>query len=192
MALTVNQHEIQHMNEIAKKLGCEFRFDPVLNKRIDGKKYSDPVTYRISPDDVVRLDMESPERFDAYQEFCKRTGDQMIRSNKLILCGAGRSSLHITPEGTVLPCSMLMNAGVSVREKPLKEIWEIHFQEILDMERDFKLVCDSCTLHTVCDQCLGWSFVEYGIINKHVEYLCDIMKMRASSFPFLKRNEVNA
>ncbi len=187
MALTINQHEIGMLDRIAKELGCHFRFDPLLHGRIDDRDYSEPEQYRISPEDVVRLDMAFPQRMKEHEQFCeKMVGKPLPMSDRLITCGAGKSSLHIMPDGRVLPCSMLINAAVSLRDKSLKEIWQKDMKNILDTKKDFSLQCDHCSLLNLCGQCAGWSYVEYRRIDRRVQYLCRIAHKRAESFPFLK------
>ena len=185
MALTINRHEMHELERIAGELNCHFRFDPLLHKRIDENDYSDPVRYRISPEDVVRLDMEFPERMEAHEEFCERMVGEPVRSDKLITCGAGRSSLHIMPDGTVLPCSMLINRGFSLRLHPLDEIWFSLIPTVLAERRDFHIICEDCGLRNLCGQCPGWSYIEHGRVDLEVPYLCRIAHKRAESFPFL-------
>lgn len=189
VALTINQHEMRQLNDIARGLGCEFRFDPVLNKRIDARTRTRPEEYRITPEDVVRLDLEFPERMKEHEEFCEKLVGEPDASRKVITCSAGRSTLHILPDGTVLPCQMLITMGWSIRERPLREIWEREFQKILDLERKFDLDCDRCGLQNLCGQCAGWSYVEYGRTDAQVQYLCDIARKREQSFPFLKGDD---
>jgi radical SAM protein with 4Fe4S-binding SPASM domain len=186
MALTINQHELHRLDAIARDLGCDFRFDPILHRRIDTNTYSVPEKYRLSTEVVTQLEMEFPERIEAHKEFCESMAGRTIEDEKLITCGAGRSSLHITPDGIVLPCSMLIGEGVSVREKRLEDIWDIHFERVRNLRKDFELECDSCSLRNVCDHCPGWSFVEHGVKDKKVQYLCDIIQMRASSLHLME------
>ena len=186
MALTINRHEIHQLDNIARGMGCEFRFDPILNKRLDDRKYSDPVKYRIPADDVVKLDMEFPERMKEHKEFCERMVGEPTKSDKLITCGAGRSSINILPAGMALPCSMLISRGESIREKSLREIWELDFQKLLDQKKDFSIKCDYCSLQNLCGQCTGWSLLEHGGSDKVVQYLCGIAQKRAETFTFLK------
>ena len=186
MAMTMNRHEMHGMNEIADELGCHFRFDPLLHKRIDAGTYSDPERYRLSPDEVVMLDTEFPERMQAYKEFCQGTVTEGKESDTVIDCGAGSSTLHVMPDATVLPCAMLLNKGISLRKKALKEIWDSDFLCVVREKKKFCLKCDSCALQSFCEQCAGWSFVEHGRIDCEAQYLCNIAHKRAESFSFLK------
>ena len=188
MALTINQHEIEAMDRMAREMRCEFRFDPMINKRLDNNTYSDPVAYRISPEETVRLDIRFPQRIKEFKEFCERMVYAPVKSDRLVNCGAVGSCMQISPDGMVLPCSMLIKMGISLRERSLKDIWEVHFQKIIDLKRNIHLKCDHCTLENLCGQCAGWSLVEYGEVEREVQYLCDIAQKRAEVFPFLNDN----
>ena len=189
MALTINQHEIEAMDRMAQEMRCEFRFDTMINKRLDSNNYSDPAAYRISTEDTVRLDTEFPQRMKEFKEFCERMVRAPVKSDRLINCGAVWSSIQILPNGMVLPCSMLIKMGLSIRERALKEIWEVHFQKLIDLKRTSFLKCDNCTLQNLCGQCAGWSLVEDGEVEREVQYLCDIAQKRAEIFPFLNNNK---
>jgi MoaA/NifB/PqqE/SkfB family radical SAM enzyme len=60
MAMTVNQEELQTMKKYAEDLGVSFRFDPLVNPRLDGSK--GPCNFRLSPEEVLRLDLNDEKR----------------------------------------------------------------------------------------------------------------------------------
>ena len=60
MAMTINLGEIQRMKEYADDLGVSFRYDPLVNPRLDGSKR--PCNVRLSPEEVVRLDLNDENR----------------------------------------------------------------------------------------------------------------------------------
>jgi len=70
IAMSVNCHEIKDMKKYSEGLGIKFRFDPVLNSRLDGGK--SPAYYRLSPDEVIMLDVINEERFKEWREFCEK------------------------------------------------------------------------------------------------------------------------
>lgn len=185
MALTVNRHEIETMDRLARELGTEFRFDPLINKRIDGNTFSEPWKYRISAEDVVRLDMAFPERMEAFGEFCGRFAGPPSKNDRLYRCGAGVNSIHINPYGKASGCSM-MTEGYSLREHGLRWVWQEGIRSIVNRVKDFALPCDDCSLANLCGQCPPWSVLESGDEKKEVTYLCEIAKMREREFEFLK------
>lgn len=186
MALTVNQHEIEAMDKMSQDLGCEFRFDPMIQKRIDDNKSCKPEKYRISPEDVVRLDMMFPKRMEAHREFCKKFIGKPQNTESLYQCGAGKGSLNINPYGIVMGCMMMTMEGFSLKEQGLKWIWEQGILSIISQKKDFPLPCDDCSLINLCGQCPAWSILEYGDVRKELTYLCKIAKKRGDEFDFIK------
>jgi len=185
MALTINQHEIEAMDRMALELGCEFRFDPMLNKRIDDNVFSDPAKYRISPEDVVRLDKAYPKRMEEWKQFCEKFVGEPVKSDKLYQCGAGLGMIHIDPYGILKGCMMMRRDGFSIREHDLKWIWDEGIPLVINQKKDFSMTCDGCRLLSLCGQCPAWSLLENEDISNKVEYLCEIAKVRARDFEFI-------
>jgi radical SAM protein with 4Fe4S-binding SPASM domain len=184
MALTINQHEVEAMDNMARELGCEFRFDPMLNKRIDDNTFSDPVKYRISPEDVVRLDKAFPKRMEEWKQFCDKFVGEPIKNDRLYKCGAGLGMIHCDPYGAVKGC-MMNKDGFSIREHDLKWIWDEGITSVVSQKKSFSLPCDDCHLANLCGQCAAWSMLESGDIKKEVEYLCGVAKARKNDFEFI-------
>ena len=185
MALTINQHEIEAMDKMAQELGCEFRFDPMLNKRLDNHNFSDPVKYRISPEDVVRLDKAYPKRMDEWKQFCDKFVGDPVKDDRLYKCGAGLGMVHINPYGIAKGCMMMTKEGFSVKEHDFQWLWNAGIFLDITRKKDFPLPCDDCNLANLCGQCPAWSIVESGDIKKEVTYLCKIAKIRAREFEFI-------
>jgi MoaA/NifB/PqqE/SkfB family radical SAM enzyme len=63
---TINRHEVYAMKRFAEEdLGVEFKFDPLVNPRIDCSQ--SPVAVRLSPEEVVALDFHDPSRAGEYR-----------------------------------------------------------------------------------------------------------------------------
>ena len=189
MALTVNRHEIAEMDRMAREWGCEFRFDPVIQRRIDGGAYSAPENCRISPDNVVRLDRMFPKKMDEYKKFCKHFVKKPRADARLYRCGAGVGSIHVNPYGSAMGCSMMLQDGFSIRKHSLGWIWDEGIRSVIEQKKDFRLPCDACRLVNLCGQCAAWSLLENGTAEKEVTYLCRIAKMKEKSFDFLEERD---
>lgn len=181
MALTLNKHEIGAMYKMAEDFGCEFRFDPFVQRRIDDHTYSRPEIYRISPEDIVMLDMMFPEKIESYKELCDNFLKEEHKEKKyLYQCGAGIGSMHINPYGMAMGCMMMVRDGYSVKEHGLRWIWEEDIASVINQKKDFVLPCDECNLINLCVQCPAWSILEYGSAEKEINYLCETAKKRAN------------
>jgi radical SAM protein with 4Fe4S-binding SPASM domain len=182
MVLTINQHEIEAMDRIARKLGCEFRFDPMLNKRIDDNTYSDPVKYRISPEEVVRLDKAYPKRMEEWKRFCDKFVGEPIRDDRLYKCGAGLTTSHIDPCGNLSICSMASKEVYNLRCGNFIEGWYDFIGSMREKAPGMESKCRTCNLAFLCGQCPGWSQVEHGDDESPVDFLCTIAHKRAETF----------
>ena len=185
MALTINQHEIEAMDVMARKLGCEFRFDATIQKRIDNNMFSAPGKYRISPVEVVNLDRMFPKRMEEWQRFCDKFVKGAVTSDRLYQCGAGLGTIHIDPYGMAKGCMMMAKDGFSIRKHDVKWIWDKGILSVINQKKDFSMPCDECHLLNLCGQCASWSIVENDDIKKEVTYLCEIAKIRSKKFEFI-------
>ncbi len=116
MAMTVNQEEIHQMKAYAHDLGVSFRFDPLLNARLDGSK--SPCHFRLSPEEVVRLDLNDEKRIKEWQKLYDKSKG-LFPNDRLFLCGAGVSTFHIDPYGRMSVCIDARLAG-GLRSRPRK------------------------------------------------------------------------
>jgi radical SAM protein with 4Fe4S-binding SPASM domain len=185
MALTLNQHEIEAMDKIAQGFGCEFRFDPLIQKRIDNNKCSEPERYRILLEDVISLDMMFPKRIEAYRKLCENFTGTTRNNDLLYQCGAGKGNMHINPYGIAMGCMMMIGNGFSVREHSLRWIWEEGIASVINQKKDFSIPCDNCSLINLCGQCAAWSILEYGDTKRELTYLCEIAKKRGRELEFI-------
>ena len=61
VAVTINRHEIADMQRFAEEeLGVGFKFDGMINARIDCSH--SPLDVRLTPSELVQLDLEDPVR----------------------------------------------------------------------------------------------------------------------------------
>ncbi len=80
------------------------------------------------------------------------------------VCGAGRSYLHITPDGAVWPCVMFPMALGHLREHSLREIWDNspERQAIVRWKNKDRGACTTCGGSDVCFYCPGEAFKHTG------------------------------
>jgi len=179
MVMTSNHDEIFQMKEYAEELGVKFRFDPILNPRIDGSKT--PCNFRLSPEDVIKLDLADEKRVKEYREFCEKFV-KPFRSDNLYVCGAGISTFHIDPYGKMSPCEMSRFQGYDLRSGSFQEGWYEFIPKFLDLKPTGDYPCGRCELISLCGQCPGWAWLENSDPEAPVEYLCQIAHLRAAAF----------
>jgi radical SAM protein with 4Fe4S-binding SPASM domain len=179
MAMTLNHDEVFQIKEFAEGLGVKFRFDPVLNSRLDGSKA--PCNLRLSPEEVIDLDLGDEKRVKEWQRFCEKfIGPHP--SDYLFVCGAGLSNFHIDPYGQMTACLMTRFREYDLRRGSFAEGWYQWMPEFLKLKPTGDYPCGKCDLIALCGQCPGWAWLEHASPESPVDYLCQIAHLRAQAF----------
>jgi radical SAM protein with 4Fe4S-binding SPASM domain len=180
MVLSLNKHEIGDMRAYAENLGIDFRFDPLLNARLDGG--SDPIQLRIPPDEVVALDLADKRRMKEWLSFMQRFGSAPSDPGMLYDCGAGLAGFHVDPYGNMTVCMMSRYRKYGLRQGNFTEGWHEFLPRVREQTRTRISPCSSCHLISLCGQCPGWGHLESGDPEEPVEYLCEVAHLRAKAF----------
>jgi len=160
MVLIANVDELPGMKEFARKLGVAFRFDAMVNPRSNGDK--GPCQWRLSPSEVVQLDMDDQPRLEALQEFCKEFMAEKQSNHPLYSCGAGLTSFNITPYGNMQICGMLFQSGPDLRHQPFAQGWQGLLAGHQQDSTSDRFRCRKCELAPLCSQCPGLAMTEHG------------------------------
>jgi radical SAM protein with 4Fe4S-binding SPASM domain len=187
MVITLNQHEIRDMQNWARELGVQFRFDAVLQPRLDGSRT--PCTLRISPEKIVELDLADERRLKEWKSFWERFHEPPANPAELFHCGAGINMFHIDPYGNLSACMMARNPSYNLPAGSFAEGWQDFLSTVRAQKRQGQQPCAACSLISMCGQCPGWSQVEHGDQESLVEYLCRIAHLRAEAFGLLSKAE---
>jgi radical SAM protein with 4Fe4S-binding SPASM domain len=179
MIMTMNKSEVRDMKSYAESLGVEFRFDPALNVRLDGDRK--PATFRISPEEVVALDLNDKERMKEWHEFSSKFLGMPQNPEYIYQCGAGAGTFHIDPYGQLSACIMSRQSSFDLRIGSFSEGWHTFIPKIIEQKWSQDVPCKKCDLISLCGQCPGWAYVESGDQERPVEYLCHIANMRAEA-----------
>lgn len=176
MVMTINKHELGAMKDFAGKAGVAFRYDACLNFRLNGD--SGPGGYRISPEEIVEFDRSDGRTMEDIRRFVKKFGGPPAMPEKLYYCGAGKTIFHIDPYGLLSVCMLSREPAYDLRRHSFKAGWNDAFPEVLGRRRRDITPCQSCTLYALCNQCPGWAQMESGNLERPVEYLCRIARLR--------------
>lgn len=65
VAISVNKHEVKAMKQFAEELGVEFKFDAMINPRIDCS--SSPRAVRLTPADLVAMYLDETDRIAGWK-----------------------------------------------------------------------------------------------------------------------------
>ncbi len=184
----VNMRELAGVKALAQNLGVRFRFDPLLNLRVDGGR--GPEKLRISPEEVVELNFEDSVRSDRLAKLCEHPWDHSTETPLKFLCSAGQSSFHIDPYGALSPCLMWRMPEYGLTDGSFEEGWRSSLQERVCAERTKTVQCDSCDVVWLCVWCPGWGHTEHANSEMPVDFLCSVTRTMAGRLGLNSNREV--
>lgn len=176
--MSLNKHEIEELRQFSDSHGMPFLFDPILNLGLNNSEH--PKNYRLTPEEVVELDISDKERFQSWKEYLDDFGGQPLSDN-LYLCGAGETSFFINPYGELQMCVLSRFPSYNLRKGNFSKGWHSFIREIRKKKVQNNFRCKKCNLLSFCGQCPGWSQLEYGNSDTPVDYLCSIAHLRAAA-----------
>jgi radical SAM protein with 4Fe4S-binding SPASM domain len=190
MALRSNVHELPAIARFCRERTKDyFRFDPLLHLRFDGNKERNQEirAERLAPSEIVEIERNDDERFQALQKDCARLTDSGCRDatcDHLIHCGAGNGSFVVGYDGKFRLCSALWHPDTitDLRHTTLREAWEQLVPRVRDMRSQrpkFLDNCRRCPLVNLCLWCPAHAHLETGELDACPEYFCQVAHERA-------------
>jgi radical SAM protein with 4Fe4S-binding SPASM domain len=183
---TINQHEVYDMKRFAEDLGVEFKFDPLVNPRIDCSQ--SPLAVRLTPEGAVSLEFHDARRKEDYRamaaaELAAPVVDD-TREKQRYTCGGGLYGCAIDPVGTMSICVISHQQGYNIRNGSFREGWEGPLREIRMQLRTRPNICDRCRIQSLCSMCAANGELENGDPESPVEFLCQVAHLRAYALGF--------
>lgn len=186
MVMTLNKDEIWNIKKYIEDLGLEFRFDPVLNPRLDGSR--EPCELRVTPEEVIKFDLADERRVKAWKEFYENFRGSP-GTDKLYPCGGGLISFHIDPYANLSLCIMSRLSIYNLCKGSFREGWYDFIPKVRAQKPKGKYKCAKCELFSLCGQCPGWAQLENGNPESPVEYLCRITHLRTEAFGLKEKSQ---
>lgn len=174
---SINKHEVFAMQQFARELGVEFKFDSQINPRIDCSQ--SPLDVRLTPVEVVAFDFVDPKRKAEYKrllDYGMQMGVPKSRED-LYICGGGVQSCAVDPYGQMSICVISNRAGYDVRTG-FQQGWETALRENRAKKRTRPSKCSACQLRSLCGMCPANGELE-GDAESPVEFLCEVAHLRA-------------
>ena len=178
VATSVNKHEVIAMKEFAEQeLGTEFRFDALMSPRIDCSRA--PLNVRLSPEDVVSLDLHWSKVANEYKHALEREALAPPRNDTTTyICGGGMKSFAIDPYGHMSICVMSHQETYDIRQGGVREGWERFLLGVRQRARKRLTKCAQCRIRAACTMCPANGELENGDPESPVEFLCEVAHLR--------------
>jgi radical SAM protein with 4Fe4S-binding SPASM domain len=181
VAISINKHEVGEMKRFAERLGVGFKFDSMINPRIDCSR--SPIGVRLQPWEIVKMDLEDPERVAAWKKFAGRFNRPAPseHSDEIYQCGGGVSSFAIDPEGKMSICVLSHVDTFDVRRGSLREGWGQFLQQVRLKKVTRVTKCTACAIKPMCGMCPANGELENGDPESPVSFLCHVAHLRAAT-----------
>lgn len=119
--MPTNISDIEEFRSLCKDWGVESQIDFNMSPGIDGAR--DPILTLLPPAlELIRSAMNPNSPLFAGEAGKPRNHDWSLRKNEPV-CGAGRTTMSISPEGHIYPCNSLPIYSGSVKEHGLAAVW---------------------------------------------------------------------
>jgi radical SAM protein with 4Fe4S-binding SPASM domain len=177
---TINRHEVFEMKRMAEEdFGVEFKFDPLVNPRIDCSQ--SPVEVRLNPEEVVALDFHDPKRERDYGNLLARDMAKPVAESaaQVYTCGGGVTAFAIDPEGRMSICVLSHKQTYDWRNGTVREGWNDYLWRTRTQPKTRATKCDSCRIQSLCSMCPANGELENGHAESPVDFLCEVAHLRA-------------
>jgi radical SAM protein with 4Fe4S-binding SPASM domain len=181
MVLKTNAHELWDLKRFVEEdLGLEFRFDAMINPRVDSSLA--PLSMRLSPEEVVELDLKEPNRRSEWVKFCDHFNKPVTASKdgaELYVCGGAHNAFAIDASGGLSTCVIWHGKKYDLRKGSFKQGWEDFLLKVSRKKMTRRTKCVSCGLRSMCGMCPANGMLECGDAEEPVDFLCQAAHLRA-------------
>jgi radical SAM protein with 4Fe4S-binding SPASM domain len=186
MALTINKHEVWEIKRFAEEdLGLGFRFDPMVNARIDCSQ--SPLNVRLTPREVVELDVLDPKRMQEWRDFAAQFNNPVLSADKcddLYQCGGGIGAFAIDACGGLSTCVLAGRNKYDLRTGNFQDGWENFLFRLRKKKMGRKTKCTACGMKAMCGMCPVNAELENQDAEEPVDFLCQVAHLRAKALGF--------
>jgi radical SAM protein with 4Fe4S-binding SPASM domain len=177
VAVTINRHEVLEMKRFAEEeLGVEFKYDSLMNPRIDCS--DSPLAVRLRPEEVVELDLADPERVGEWHKLAADLQNPISWGDDVYHCGGGISSFAVDPFGRMSICVLSHSDFYDLRRGSVVEGWETFLSKVRFRKATRPSKCQTCQIRASCGMCPANGELENGDPESPVAFLCEVTHLR--------------
>jgi radical SAM protein with 4Fe4S-binding SPASM domain len=184
VGLTLNKHELRDMRRFAEEeLALEFKFDSMINPRIDCSQ--SPLAVRLTPEEIVGLDLEDSRVAAEWHKLVQRTSQTPISPDahdKMYQCGGGITSFAIDPQGQMSICVLSQMDKYDLRTGSFRDGWQQFLLKVRKKTITRPTKCVSCSIKSICGMCPANGELENGDPEAPVDFLCKTAHLRSLVF----------
>ncbi len=168
-----------------EELGLEFKFDAMMNPRIDCSH--SPLAVRLSPEEVVALDVRDPKRMEEWKRFAAQFNGPVHspgQGYELYHCGGGMNAFAIDPQGKMSICTLSHRDVYDLRTGSFREGWESFLHGVRKRSITRLTKCTKCHIKAMCGMCPANGELENEDPESPVDFLCRVAHLRARAIGF--------
>jgi radical SAM protein with 4Fe4S-binding SPASM domain len=182
VAVTINKHELWDMKRFVEEeiggIGM-MKFDAMMNPRVDCSQ--SPLEVRLSPEEVVELDIQDPARMAEWDQFAKKFVAPSPNREDIYNCGAALKSFAIDPYGRMTACILSTQESYDLRHGNVGEGWRGFLGRVRGKKITRITKCTDCQIKAICGMCpANGELHSEGDPEKPVDFLCETAHLRAN------------
>jgi radical SAM protein with 4Fe4S-binding SPASM domain len=178
VVMNINVEGLGETREFAREMSPEYTFSTVLDPQIDG--CPDPCRLRLSPKEVVGLDLMFEERRRAWKRDVRENRKIIDESDLSFPCSSGYNDVLIDPYGQLHLCLLSRDLGVDLKKHSFMEGVN-RLRRVRHLKVRANKVCAKCNLMGLCGFCPLSAKFQTGR-NQPTEYFCELGKTRFELF----------
>lgn len=183
MALAANRAEVGDMRRFAEELGVPFRYDGLLNARVDCGASRDGE--QVPPLELLALELEDPAQRAKLENSAGHVRQLQARGpvafDQVYTCGAGQVSFTVDPYGRMQMCQLSRKAAFDLAAESFASVWGERFGALRARAWQTDVACRTCSLQPLCGSCPGAAELEHGDPEAQVARFCEIAHLRAAA-----------
>jgi radical SAM protein with 4Fe4S-binding SPASM domain len=152
----------------------------MINPRIDCSQ--SPLAVRLSPEEVVDLDLQDPKRLAEWRRFAAQFNGPVHAAgdrDAVYHCGGGINSFAIDPQGKMSICVLSHKETYDLRLGNFRNAWHNFLLKVRQKQITRLTKCTDCELKAMCGMCPANGELEHEDPESPVDFLCQVAHLRA-------------